>query len=35
MNIAGRFFADITNDAIRDGSFTRVHQFIDAIEDYF
>jgi transposase len=34
MNLVERFFADITNDAIRDGSFTSVRQLIVAIEDY-
>jgi transposase len=34
MNLVERFFADITNDAIRDGSFTSVRRLIAAIEDY-
>lgn len=34
LNLIERFFADITQDAIRDGSFTSVRQLIDAIEDY-
>jgi len=34
MNLVERFFADITNDAIRDGSFTSVRQLITAIEEY-
>src|SRR5450755_1579578 len=34
MNLVERFFADITNDAIRDGSFTSLRQLVDAIEDY-
>ncbi len=34
MNLVERFFADTTNDAIRDGSFTSVRQLITAIEDY-
>ena len=29
-----RFFADVTQNAIRDGSFTSVRQLITAIEDY-
>jgi hypothetical protein len=34
MNLVERFVADITNDVIRDGSFTSVRQLITAIEDY-
>jgi len=34
MNLIERFFADITQDAIRDGSFTSVRQLITAIEEY-
>jgi transposase len=34
LNLVERFFADITQDAIRDGSFTSVRQLIAAIEDY-
>ena len=34
LNLVERFFADITQDAIRDGSFTSVRQLIVAIEDY-
>jgi transposase len=34
LNLVERFFADITQDAIRDGSFTSVRQLITAIEDY-
>jgi transposase len=34
LNLIERFFADITQDAIRDGSFTSVRQLIEAIEDY-
>jgi transposase len=34
LNLVERFFADITQDAIRDGSFTSVRQLIEAINDY-
>jgi len=34
LNLVERFFADITQDAIRDGSFTSLRQLIAAIEDY-
>jgi len=34
LNLVERFFADITQDAIRDGSFTSVRQLIIAIEEY-
>ena len=34
LNLVERFFADITQDAIRDGSFTSVRQLITAIEEY-
>jgi transposase len=34
LNLIERFFADITQEAIRDGSFTSVRQLITAIEDY-
>ena len=34
MNLVERFFADITEDAIRDGSFTSVRKLIAAIEEY-
>jgi transposase len=34
LNLVERFFADITQDAIRDGSFTSVQQLIDAIDEY-
>ena len=34
MNLIERFFADITNDCIRDGSFQNVRELIEAIEDY-
>jgi transposase len=34
LNLVERLFADITQDAIRDGSFTSVRQLIAAIEDY-
>lgn len=34
LNLVERFFADITLEAIRDGSFTSVRQLIDAIDEY-
>jgi hypothetical protein len=34
LNLVERFFVDITQDAIPDGSFTSVRQLITAIEDY-
>jgi transposase len=34
LNLVERFFADITQEAIRNGSFTSVRQLITAIEDY-
>lgn len=34
LNLVERFFADVTQNAIRDGSFTSVRQLITAIEDY-
>src|SRR3954447_9976436 len=34
LNLVERFFADITQDAIRDGSFSSVRQLIVAIEEY-
>jgi transposase len=34
MNLIERFFADLTNDCIREGSFQSVRELIDAIEDY-
>jgi transposase len=34
LNLVERLFADITQDAIRDGSFTSVRQLIATIEDY-
>lgn len=34
LNLVERFFADITQEAIRDGSFSSVRQLITAIEDY-
>jgi len=34
LNLVERFFADITQEAIRDGSFTSVRQLIAAIEEY-
>jgi transposase len=34
LNLVERFFADITQEAIRDGSFSSVRQLIVAIEEY-
>jgi transposase len=34
MNLVERFFADLTIDCIRDGSFQSVRKLVDAIEDY-
>lgn len=34
LNVVERFFADLTEDCVRDGSFTGVRQLIQAIEDY-
>lgn len=34
MNLVERFFRDLTEDAIRDGSFTSVDQLVEAIEAY-
>lgn len=34
LNLVERFFADITQDAIRDGSFTSVRQLVEAIDEY-
>jgi transposase len=34
LNLVERFFADITQEAIRDGSFNSVRQLIVAIEEY-
>jgi transposase len=34
MNLVERFFADLTGDCIRDGSFRSVRELIDAIEEY-
>lgn len=34
LNLVERFFADITQDAIRDGSFSSVRQLVATIEDY-
>jgi transposase len=34
LNLIERFFADLTQDAIRGGSFTSVRQLIVAIEEY-
>ena len=34
MNLVERFFADVTGDCIREGSFQSVRELIDAIEEY-
>ena len=34
MNLVERFFADLTGDCIREGSFRSVRELIDAIEEY-
>src|SRR6266436_6791237 len=34
MNLVERFFADITQDCVREGSFESVRELINAIEDY-
>lgn len=34
MNLVERFFADLTGDCIREGSFQSVRELIEAIEDY-
>jgi hypothetical protein len=34
MNLIERFFADLTNDCIREGSFQNVRKLIAAIENY-
>jgi transposase len=34
MNLIERFFADLTNDCIREGSFQSVRELIEAIEEY-
>ncbi|MFQ5492145.1 MAG: IS630 family transposase [Phycisphaerae bacterium] len=34
MNLVERFFAELTQDCVRDGSFTRVPQLVKAIEQY-
>lgn len=34
LNLIERFFADLTQDAVRDGSFTSVRQLVTAIEEY-
>ena len=34
MNLVERFFADLTNDVVRDGSFTSVRQLVRDIETY-
>lgn len=34
LNLVEPFFADITQEAIRDGSFSSVRQLVDAVEEY-
>ena len=34
LNLVERFFADLTQDCVREGSFTGVRQLIQAIEEY-
>ncbi len=34
MNLVERFFADITNDVIRDGSFCSVKELENSINNY-
>ena len=34
LNLVERFFADLTNDVVRDGSFTSVRQLVHDIETY-
>jgi transposase len=34
MNLVERFFADLTQDCIRDGSFRAVRELVEAIQDY-
>ena len=34
LNLVERFFADLTNDVVRDGSFTSVRQLVRDIETY-
>ena len=34
LNLVERFFADLTNDVVRDGSFTSVRQLVSDIETY-
>ena len=34
MNLVERFFRDITQDVIRDGSFSSVKDLVQAIEEY-
>ena len=34
MNLVERFFRDITEDVVRDGSFTSVGQLVQAMADY-
>lgn len=34
MNLVERFFADLTNDCVREGSFESVRKLIDAIDEF-
>lgn len=34
MNLIERFFADLTNECIREGSFQSIRELVDAIEEY-
>jgi len=34
MNLVERFFRDITEDVVRDGSFTSAAQLVQAMTDY-
>jgi len=34
MNLVERFFRDLTEDAVREGSFTSVAELVRAIEAY-
>ena len=34
MNLVERFFADLTRDVVREGSFRSVRQLVKAIESY-
>ena len=35
MNLVERFFRDLTQDVVRNGSFASVPELVDAINDYF